>query len=95
MNTPRWCYYVCEQDPDEHGGYVPSMVEEGVAGHGLMTGLYPCPAKGSAPWIWGQTLDEAREVCDRFNQDRLGISPDEASDIVLSSMAAQNREAAA
>ena len=89
MNTPRWCYYVCEQDPDEHGGYVPSMVEEGVAGHAPLTGR----GKGSAPWIWGQTLDEARKVCDRFNQDRLGISLDEASDIVLSSMSAQNREA--
>jgi hypothetical protein len=65
------------------------MVEEGVAGHGPMTGR----GEGSAPWIWGQTLDEAREVCDRFNQERLGISPDEASDIVLSSMGAQNREA--
>jgi hypothetical protein len=67
------------------------MVEEGVAGHAPLTGR----GKGSAPWVWGQTLDEAREVCDRFNQERLGISLDEASDIVLSSMAAQNREAAA
>lgn len=80
----RWCYYVPEaQDPEVHGGYVPSMVEENEPGHSPMLGR----GEGSAPWIWGKTLKEAQEVCDRFNAD-MGIDKETAFRIVASSMGA-------
>ena len=78
VNTPRWCYHVCEQDPAKYGGYVPSMVIADEGGHRMLVGR----GDGSAPWIWGQTLEEAQAVCDKMNQDRIVINPDEASDIV-------------
>ena len=89
MSTePRWCYFIpVGQNPEKHGGYVPAFGEEDKPGHAMMTGR----GVGSAPWIWGQTLEEAEQTCNSFNQERLGISPDEASNIVLSTMAAQNK----
>lgn len=80
----RWCYYVPEcQDPAKHGGYVPSMVEENEPGHSPMLGNGP----GSAPWVWGKTIEEARLVCAQVNT-RMGVSEEEASKIVVSSMRA-------
>ena len=83
----RWCWYIVEQDPTVHGGYVPSMVEADVPGHALLAGR----GEGSLPWIWGQTIEEAWKVCTRMNQERLGIDQAAAEDIAMSSMAAQNR----
>ncbi len=88
--TRRWCYYVLlAQDPSKYGGYVPSMVREGIAGHSMLAG------SGKEPVVWGYTLEEAQARCTAFNSDVLGLSEDDASDIVLSSIAAQHREGAA
>jgi hypothetical protein len=78
----RWCYYVPATSFDEeNGGFVPSMVEEGVMGHRPMTGR----GEGAAPWVWGSSLEEAREVC-RAANERMGITEDDAAEIVASSM---------
>ncbi len=85
----RWCYYVLlAQDPSKYGGYVPSLVREGIAGHSMLAG------PNREPWVWGATLEEAQARCTAFNSDVLGLSEDDSSDIILSSMAAQNREGA-
>ena len=89
MKIPRWCYHVLEQDPTIHGGYVPSMIEADIPGHALLAGR----GEGSAPWIWGQTIEEARKVCTAANL-RIGVDEEEADQIVMLSMGEQNRRAA-
>lgn len=88
LKTGDWCYWVPEdQDPSQHGGYVPSLVIRGKPGHQPMTGD---PEKLQAPWVWGATLEAAQEVCTAFNA-RMGIDAKAALRIVDSSIAAQLR----
>ena len=86
MTDQRWCYYVCPtQDPADHGGYVPSIVEEGVAGYSPLMGRGEC----SAPWIWGADLETAENHCDQQNE-KLGLTQKDVWEITASSMRAQN-----
>lgn len=78
-----WCFYVpADSYSEQYGGYVPSIVVEHDSGH------YPLIGRGahSAPWVWGSTLETARAECVRQNQ-RIGVTPERASQIVTSSMA--------
>lgn len=77
----RYCYVILETQRDEHG-FIPSLVTEDEAGHSPMTGK----GEGATPWYWGETLERAQAVCERFNRERLGISPATAARIVCSSM---------
>ncbi len=78
----RQCYYINpSQDPNKHGGYVPSLVVQDEPGHSPMTGQ----GEGAAPWVWGKTLDEAEAACKAANAKR-GISELDAFEIVASSM---------
>lgn len=88
--TPgNWCYWIPEdQDPTVHGGFVPSVVIRGEAGHRPMTGD---PAKLQTPWVWGKTLEAARAVAREVNA-RMGIDEVKALRIVDSSIAAQIRD---
>jgi hypothetical protein len=80
----QWCYWINEsQDPKEHGGYVPSLVTENEAGHSPLIGRGKC----AAPWVWGKTLKEAKQVCELANARR-GIDNKTAFRIVASSIAA-------
>ena len=85
MSERRWCYYIAaSQDPSKHGGYVPSVVIEGISGH------YPAVGKpDGAPWVWGRTLAEAEAVCREQNK-RKGITIEDETKIVASSMRAQH-----
>ena len=86
---PRLVLYVDEtmQTPN---GYIPSAVEEGIAGHSPMMGR----GEFAEPWYFGPTIEEAKKQVDEFNA-KLGIDPNTARDIVLSSMTASIREDAA
>jgi hypothetical protein len=70
-----------DQDPKEHGGYVPSMVVADRTGHNPLTGQ----GEGSAPYIWGDTLEEAQNQVEIQNS-RIGVNTVEAQRIVDSSM---------
>jgi len=77
----NWCYWVSEtQDPQKHGGYVPSLVKENESGHYPMVGN-----EKQAPWVWGKTLAEAQATCKAVNASA-GISEERAYKIVASSM---------
>jgi hypothetical protein len=79
----KWCYYVNPtQDPAEHGGYVPSVVEAGKPGYWPLIGR-----EGGQPWIWGTSLQEAEATCESLNAGR-GLAKVDAIRIVLSSMGA-------
>lgn len=81
LQTRRWCYTIVEtQDPALHGGYVPSLVIEGDKGHRPMIG------RDNAPWVWGKTLDDAQATCRAYNEEQLGISEEEQTRIVLSTL---------
>jgi hypothetical protein len=82
MATHRWCYTIIEtQDTTEYGGFVPSLVIEGVSGHRPMIGR----GRLSAPWVWGKTLEAARTVCTTMNA-RLGLNEEDEAKIVSSTM---------
>jgi|7_EtaG_2_1085326.scaffolds.fasta_scaffold17894_3 hypothetical protein len=78
----KMCYHIdITQDPAKHGGYVPSVIYSDKAGH------YPLEGSGSMsqPWIWGDTLDKAQAICAKANE-RLGLTKEEAQDIVNKSI---------
>lgn len=82
-----FCYYVPEdQDTKLYGGFVPSVVIENESGH------YPMLGNGAhaSPWVWGDTYEKAKEIAEEMNH-KLGISPQRATEIVASSMAASMR----
>jgi hypothetical protein len=80
MTAPRTCFIVFPDQHDAHG-YIPSLVTEGEPGHAPLTG------RGTAgqPWYWGTTYEAARETCARENE-RKGLSPEDVTEIMLSSM---------
>lgn len=78
-----FCYWINpSQDPNAHGGYVPSTVFEDRDGHYPMMGNGAC----AEPWLWGDTLEKAEEVCKRVNANKLGLTTDEIDRILVSSM---------
>ena len=83
--TNRRCYYINpSQDPDKHGGYVPSLVTENEAGHAPLLGDgHPI----SQPWVWGDTLDKAEKHAAKKNADK-GLSKQDVRKIIYSSMSA-------
>lgn len=82
--TGVWCYYIPPtQDVSEHGGYVPAVVEQNKPGYWPLLGRGTC----ASPWIWGQTYAEAEATCLEQNRKR-GISPEQATQIIASSMGA-------
>ncbi len=89
MNEVKsWCYTIPEsQDPAKYGGYVPSVVTRGKSGHAPMTGR----GEFSMPWVWGSTIEEARSICAEQNE-RIGITPEDEMQIVLSSFRFDDEE---
>jgi len=80
FRTKKFCYVIIPEQKTEKG-YIPSAVFEGVKGHHPMTGQGEC----SVPWYWGKDLEVAQQICDEQNE-RMGISKDEAQKIISQSM---------
>jgi hypothetical protein len=78
----RQCFYI-PADQYDGNGYIPSLVTEGEPGHAPLTGNGP----GASPWYWGKSYEQAQAVCTQENA-RLGISAEDAAQIVASSMTA-------
>jgi len=80
----RFCYWIPEdQNPETYGGYVPSCVKFGIAGHFPMTGQGDL----SIPWVWGKTLADAKEICKKKNIG-MGLTEKDVDAIIASSMMA-------
>jgi hypothetical protein len=78
----HWCYYMpVDQDPKEHGGYVPAIVIADQSGYRPLTGQ----GEGSAPYIWGDSIEDAQNQVEIQNS-RIGVNTLEATRIVSSSM---------
>lgn len=88
-DTTRRAFYVDEEERGA-GGLVPMLVTEDEPGYRPMHGRTP-----EGTWFWGATLDEAQAIADLVNAELFGLTPDEALDVVGSSMEAQEREDAA
>ena len=84
-SAPRRCFMILAEPYDE-GGYVPALVTEGEPGYGLMAGNR---AKFQSPWYWGRDREQAVEIAEQENA-RMGISGDDAAEIIASSLAAQH-----
>jgi hypothetical protein len=79
----RFCFYIPVGQFDEHG-YIPSVVTEDEPRHQPLKGN----GTHSAPWHWGRTYDGARRICEEENA-RIGVTPQDAIEIVASSMRAR------
>jgi NAD-dependent oxidoreductase involved in siderophore biosynthesis len=79
--TP-FCFYVSgtlvPQDGQE--GLIPSIVYENISGHFPLSGGKP----DDGPWVWGPSYAEAKQQ-EREANERIGVSPERAMDIVSSS----------
>lgn len=84
----RHAFWIDESRRPGPRGHIPSVVFEGVSGH------YPMVGQGehAQPWYWGDT-DTAKRLAAEANA-ALGLTPEDVSDIILSSMFAENIEAA-
>lgn len=95
MRTRRWCYWIPAEGYVEGHGYRVSIVFEYEAGHyptGDDAWIAGDPGKRK-PWFWGHDLTEAKKIAEDMNQQRLGLSPREAADIVTTSMSIKDKEA--
>ena len=81
--SPRRCFYVPADAYVEGKGFVPSLVIEGEAGHAPLSGN----GDFAQPYYWGSTYDEATAHAAAENA-RIGLTPDDVTDIILSSMRA-------
>jgi hypothetical protein len=82
--TKRTCFYIPTDAYVDGKGFIPSVVTEGEPGHAPLAGNGDL----AQPWYWGMTYDEAKAHAEAENA-KLGLTPDDISDIVLSSMTAQ------
>jgi hypothetical protein len=93
MRTRRWCYWIPADGYVERHGFRVSIVFEYESGH------YPTgddawiagDASKRKPWFWGHSYEEAKKVAEATNQERLGLSPREAADIVTTSMSIKEK----
>lgn len=77
----RFCYAIVASSYDDHHGYIPVAVFEGVSGYFPMRGS----GAGAVPWYWGHDLDTAERIAAEHNA-AMGITPHDAGLIVASSM---------
>ena len=77
---------VHEADKMEDGTYrfIPCLVTENEPGYAPMRGSDDL----AQPWYWGNTNEECQEACDKWNLETWGITPEEAMQVVASSMRA-------
>lgn len=81
----RTCFFIPLDSYVEGKGFIPSVVTENEPGHAPLVGS----GEFAEPWYWGHTYDEARTVADAENA-KLGLTPDDVTIIILSSMGASS-----
>lgn len=86
----RRCLYIPVGQFHPERGYIPSLVTEGEPGHAPMLGQ----GEFSQPWYWGTDYDKAVEMAKGANE-RLGLSAEDVSEIIASSIGQTIREDAA
>jgi hypothetical protein len=82
----RHCMTIVPSEFDYGKGYVPCMVVGGHAGYFPMRG-----GDDKRPWYWGLELERAREVCAEYNSSQLGLTPEDVTQIIASSMKASRQ----
>lgn len=82
--APRTIVWVDPAQYVEGHGFRVSIVKEGEKGH-YPTGVWPNDGTKTMPWFWGPTLADAEKAAIEYNR-KLGISPKQASQILLQSM---------
>jgi len=80
----RWCYTIMEGQTSD-GQYVPSVVVENESGHRPLLGR----GELSVPWRWGSDFEKAKQIAAEANE-AIGVSPEDAIEIVASSIRAGN-----
>ncbi len=84
----KWMYYEKDSllysiaDQVRRSGFIPSLVTTNESGHQPLIEQSEC----AEPWHWGKTFEEAKAICNKANQEKFGISPDEAFEIEMSCM---------
>ena len=80
LSERRFCYVIAEEDHVPGKGYRASLVIENESGR------FPTGAGDVEPWFWGETLNDARAVCAKYNLDVLKLNDVECAKIVASTM---------
>ncbi len=83
--SPRKCFFIPVDGYVDGKGFVPSVVTENEPGHAPLIGSDNL----SQPYYWGDTYDKAKAIAESENT-RLGLTPGDVNNIILSSMRASN-----
>lgn len=87
VEAPAYCFWLDETHRAPDGtGYIPNIVYENQPGYAPLVGN----GRHASPWIWGPTIEDALRQVKEANE-RIGVSPERASEIVLSSLAASRK----
>lgn len=84
MSDPRKCFYISHDAHVQGKGFIPSIVTEGEPGHAPLVGSGDL----AEPWFWGETYEEAKAIALEEN-GKLGLTRDDITEIIASSMRAQ------
>lgn len=76
LDTTRYCYWLDQSEPDhvKPDRFRVCLVFENEPGY------RPTGGGGVEPWCWNKA------TCERMNEKKLGLTPEEANRIVASSM---------
>lgn len=85
-DTPHCIVVLQTQQVDR--GWVPSVVYEGVPGHFPLTEA----REFTSPWMWRPSLEQAKALAAEANAE-LGVTPQRATEILLSSIGAASHVA--
>lgn len=89
-HEPRICVYIPgDAFVESENGYRVSFVKEGVSGH-FPSGVWPYDPRKPKPWFWGPTYEDAQAAAKGHNE-QMGLSPDDVTLIVASSIGAQRK----
>jgi hypothetical protein len=83
MSETRICYYIPPDSYVEDKGFIPALVTENEPGYAPLTGR----GEFAEPWYWGHTYEQAQGIAAEQNE-RLGLTPGDVNDIIISSMRA-------
>ena len=81
----NWCYFIPVDGYVAGQGYRVSIVKRDESGHSPTGTISNNPVEHKEPWFWGNTYEEANELCREMNE-KIGIGEEEALKIVAHSM---------
>ena len=83
LSKKRFALTIVVEEVDENGEFIPCVAVEGAPGYRALRGN---PAEFQTPWHWGKDYNKAVALCEKYNEEHLGLNKIEAWKIVASTM---------